>query len=62
MIDYERLIKCLRTDAFLIELTTKNIAQDCRMAANAIEELTGKKVAYDPPFNWCGEEPIGDET
>ena len=61
MYDYDRLIKCLRRDAYLIALTKKDIAQDCRMAANALEELTGKKIAYDPPFNWCGEEAIGDE-
>ena len=39
MYDYKRLIKQLKMDAFVLELTRKDIASDCRMAANAIQEL-----------------------
>ena len=65
MYDYERIKKHLKSDAFLLELVEPDVAQDCRMAANALTELEalahlGKgKWTYDsdglPICSACGE-------
>lgn len=47
MIDYETLIKHLRQDAFIVALTRKNVAQDLRIAADAIEELLKNQKEED---------------
>ena len=57
MYDYKRLIQCLKTDAFTLELTYKHIAQDCRMDAAAIQEMIDGILSDEEPVTgkWIPE-------